>query len=99
MVYGSCPLPRSIGRKGVDQVKQGIERLGRNFTPETAHRMCMDKRAWPSRNEARDFAIRGKKNGNSSTTPYRCQLCSKWHLTSLSKQDSAAVRKRNWRTE
>ena len=78
-------------------MKQGIERLGRNFTPETAHRMCMNKKVFDSRNKARDFAIRGKKlYWNSSTTPYKCGLCGGWHLTSLDKEASAKARKRKW---
>ena len=82
-------------------MKAGIERLGRNFTPETAHRMCMDKRVFGSRNEARDFAIKGKKlyENNAKLTPYRCRLCGEWHLTSLSKEQGARSRKRNWRTQ
>lgn len=81
-------------------MKQGIERLGRNFTAETAHRMCMDKRVFDSRNEARDFAIRGEKlYGNVATTPYKCALCGDWHLTSLDKEASARSRGRNWRNK
>ena len=78
-------------------MKQGMERLGRNITPKTAQRMCLDKRKFDSKNEARDFAKRGQKWGNHSATPYKCPLCSVWHLTSLSKEDSAMARKRVWR--
>jgi hypothetical protein len=79
-------------------MKSGMERIGRNFSPETAHRMCLDKRKFESKNEARDFAIRGKKlHGNNSTDPYRCNLCGGWHLTSLDKETSAKSRRRNWK--
>jgi hypothetical protein len=79
-------------------MKTGLERIGRNFTPETANRMCLDKRKFDSRNEARDFAIRGRKLfGNSSTSSYKCNLCNGFHLTSLKKADSAAVKRINWR--
>jgi hypothetical protein len=62
----------------------GFNRIGRTVTPETADRGCLKKRHYASRNEARDAATKlQKKPGNyADLRPYRCGLCSGWHLTS-----------------
>ena len=79
-------------------MKEGIERIGRTITPSTAQRMCLDKRAFESKNKARDVIARNRKLGG--TVPmdaYKCPICAKYHLTSLTKEDSAAARRAGWK--
>lgn len=62
--------------------------IGRQFTVQRAQRMCMDKRQFASRNEARDFGKRGDKRYHSGEMGvYRCPLCKKFHLTTLKLHD------------
>lgn len=69
-------------RKGMTH----IERLGRSITPARAQRMCLDKRQFPTKNEARDFSLRnGKKYGNEQGS-YRCGLCGNFHLFTIKGQ-------------
>lgn len=79
-------------------MKRGMGYLGILITVQKAERMCFQKRVFKTKNDARDFAARGRKMGNASTDPYQCPLCRRWHLTSLDKAASAASRKRNWST-
>jgi hypothetical protein len=66
-------------------VKTGMDRIGRDITPERARRSCLDKVRYDSRNEARDRAVfLLKKYQNSRPMkPYRCALCSGFHLASI----------------
>ncbi|HET8744301.1 MAG TPA: hypothetical protein VFM98_01760 [Ramlibacter sp.] len=62
-------------------MRAGFERIGRTVSLERAKRSCLDKRAYKSRNEARDFAARNrKKYGETADQPYRCTICGKFHL-------------------
>ncbi len=71
-----------------------MEKIGRTVTFKTAQRMCIDKKRFASKNEARDFAIRGQKlHGNASITPYRCPICFLWHLSSLNHTDGNKARR------
>lgn len=46
--------------------------------------MCLDKKPFDSRNEARDFGIRNvKKHGHTNQEPYHCGLCGKFHLATV----------------
>jgi hypothetical protein len=65
-------------------MKSGMERIGRTVTLEVAKRSCLDKKSFPSRNDARDAAAKnGKRFGPAAAKYwYRCTLCSGWHLTS-----------------
>ena len=80
-------------------MKNGYDRLGRDFKPQTAQRMCFDKVPYDSRNKARDAAAHLAKTRGFDVHPYRCQVCRRFHLTSLSKEDSAAARKRIWQAK
>jgi len=72
-----------------------MRKIGRTITAMTAQRMCIDKKRFASKNEARDFAIRGQKlYGNASTTPYKCPVCFKWHLSSLNHTEGNKARRR-----
>lgn len=62
-------------------MKSGVERIGRTVTVEFANRSCLDKRPYPSRNDARDAAARNLKTFGTDTKPYRCTLCGRFHLT------------------
>lgn len=63
-----------------------FERLGREIQYDRAKRMCLDKREFPTRNEARDFAARGeRKMHHTKQKPYRCLLCGKYHLATVRK--------------
>lgn len=75
-----------------------IQRLGKDFTAEAAKRSCFEKRRFDSSNAARDFNARLSKAIplRNPQTPYKCQVCGKWHLTSLDKQASAESRRRNF---
>jgi len=67
-------------------MRTGLDRLGRQITIEKATRMCLEKRTFDSRNEARDFSIRGtKRHGHTVQEPYHCQLCKKFHLATVRK--------------
>jgi hypothetical protein len=76
-----------------------IQRLGKDFTAATAQRSCFEKRVFESRLAARDFNARLAKRipDRAEQTPYHCQVCGKWHLTSLTKQASAESRRRNFK--
>lgn len=72
-----------------------LERIGRTITEMTAQRMCLDKKTFGGKNEARDFAIRGRKlHNNSVQTPYRCPVCFEWHLSALNSTDGNRARNR-----
>lgn len=75
-----------------------IQRLGKDFTAATAQRQCFQKKLFHSRNAARDFNARMEATlqDHKPQTPYRCQICGEWHLTSLTKEASAFSRRRNW---
>lgn len=79
-------------------MKQGFERIGRDLSADAANRMCIDKKQFRTRNEARDFTLRGAKlfPSNKQMDIYRCAICGGFHLTSLSKASGAAARRRNW---
>lgn len=65
-------------------MRKGMDRLGRSITPARAQRMCLEKRQFHTRNQARDFSLRGeKKYGRSEQEPYRCGLCGKFHLATV----------------
>ena len=75
--------------------QEPMRRVGRTITVKSAQRMCMDKRIFDGKNEARDFAIRGQKlYGNAATTPYKCPVCFKWHLSALSHTDGNIAKRR-----
>lgn len=75
-----------------------IQRLGKDFTAATAQRSCFEKKPFDSRLAARDFNARLAKAIplRNPQTPYRCQVCGLWHLTSLDKQASVESRRRNF---
>jgi len=61
-----------------------IDRLGTSITLQKAQKMCMDKRRFISKNEARDFALRGEARFQSGEMgSYKCQLCGGFHLTTV----------------
>lgn len=65
-------------------MRTGLDRLGREIPVGRAKRMCLDKKPFDSRNEARDFGIRGvKRHGHTVQEPYHCQLCGKFHLATV----------------
>lgn len=65
-----------------------MQLIGGQFTSQRARRMCMDKRQFATRNEARDFGKRGDKWFHSGEMGvYRCPLCKKFHLTTLKLHD------------
>ena len=78
----------------------GIDHIGKNMPYDSAKHMCFVKKIFDTRNDARDFAKRNlKREGWKDQTPYRCPICSKWHLTSLSKDDSAQARRTAWKSK
>jgi len=65
-----------------------IDRVGTAISIQRAHRMCMDKKQFDSKNEARDFGKRGEKRYHSGEMgAYRCPLCKKFHLTTIKLHD------------
>ena len=66
-------------------MKAHFERIGRDVTIEKAHRSCLDKVRYDSRNQARDRSrhLRKKYPDSSPTRPYRCTICGGWHLASI----------------
>ncbi len=81
-------------------MKHRFERVGRDIPVERAVRGCFDKKVFDSRNAARDWAAGSKKRfGEASrgNEPYRCHVCGKWHLTSLSKEAQAKARAKDWK--
>lgn len=65
-------------------MKSGFDRIGHTVTVEAAHRQCLDKKPYASKNKARDAAARNKRIRPDSPVqrPYRCTLCHRYHLTS-----------------
>ena len=77
--------------------KAHMDRIGHDVTPERAHRSCLDKVRYDSRNEARDRATKLRKKYPDSPRQrvYRCTLCCGFHLTSVresGKHPAAPVR-------
>lgn len=65
---------------------EGFERIGRQISVDKAKRMCLDKKPFESRNEARDFSIRGhNRHGHTAQKPYKCHVCGKFHLATVRK--------------
>lgn len=65
-------------------MRKGMERLGREVSAARGQRMCLDKKQFQTSNEARDFSIRGQKRYDFvKQKPYRCGLCSKFHLATV----------------
>ena len=62
-----------------------MDRIGHGVTIETAHRSCLDKVRYHSRNEARDrnAHLRKKYPDSPPARIYRCTLCSGFHLASI----------------
>ena len=79
--------------------EQRLNRLGRQISAATAQRQCFEKRKFNTRNAARDFNARLSADlpDHKPQTPYRCQICGEWRLTSLTKEASAFSRRRNWK--
>lgn len=77
---------------------KGFDRIGREITAEAANRMCIDKKRFNTRNEARDWTLRRTKKypQDKPCDTYKCSVCGDWHLTTLSKESGAAARRRNW---
>lgn len=78
----------------------GYQRIGRDIPVETAKRGCLDKRRYVNKTAARDQAVKiAKQSGDPvPMRPYRCGLCSGWHLTSaqphgLSQRPTEAIGK------
>lgn len=68
-------------------MRAGMELLGREISPELGKRMCLDKKQFYTRNEARDFASRGfRQLDHTHQKPYKCRLCGYFHLTTVSKK-------------
>lgn len=71
------------------------ERIGKTITGQDADRMCLKKKQFRSRNEARDFAIRGEKlYQHVPMTPYKCAICGKWHNSQLNNTEGNMARRR-----
>ena len=77
-----------------------MDRLGIDFTAATADRMCLTKKQFLTKNQARDHALRGQKQfGNDVTVPYKCSICLKFHLTSLTREAGNAAKRRAWKAK
>lgn len=59
-----------------------------NFELEAQARLCIKKWYYPTLRDAKKAAQRMQRERGSSTHPYRCPFCSKWHLTSTHKKDT-----------
>lgn len=66
-------------------MKSHLDRIGFDVSVEQAHRSCLDKVRYDSRNKARDRSrhLRKKYPEALETRPYRCTLCDGWHLASV----------------
>jgi hypothetical protein len=70
-----------------------MEKLGREIPLPQAERMCLTKQRFHSKNEARDYGLyAAKKHNCGPITPYRCELCGLYHLTSIPKTDKPLLR-------
>ncbi len=76
-----------------------MDRIGRTLTGPTADVMCLKKKRFHGKNEARDYASRMSKRypENKGTLPYKCSICLLWHLTSLTKADGHAAKRKAWK--
>lgn len=66
-------------------MKSHFDRIGHDVSVQQARRSCLDKCRYESRNAARDrsrFLLK-KYPASLPTRPYRCTLCSGWHLASV----------------
>lgn len=72
-----------------------LQGLGKVYTLASAQRACFDKKRFQTRTAARDFNAKLGKGmpDRKPQTPYKCPVCGRWHLTSLTKQASAQVRR------
>lgn len=67
---------------------KGLSLPLKNLSPESAKAMCYIKKPFDSKNAARDAGVK------LGQTPYKCLVCTRWHLTSLTnKEGNKAKRK------
>lgn len=79
-------------------MRQGFEKLGREIPIQRAERMCLQKRQYATRNEARDAAAKYQKREKTFIArPYKCSLCSLFHLTTQTPEQTVRMRARKRR--
>jgi hypothetical protein len=74
-------------------MRKGMDKLGLDISAENAKRQCLAKKAFPNKNKARDWSsANSKRYGWAPTTPYKCDLCGKYHLSSILSDEKASMR-------
>lgn len=72
---------------------KGMEKLGRVIALPQATRLCLSKKQFFSKNQARDWGISiAKKHGCAIQYPYHCELCGKYHVSGIPKDEKPAMR-------
>lgn len=67
-------------------MKTGYDRL-EDLTLAQAKKCCFDKHRYENKNEARDKAAKIRREAGRELTPYKCLICKKYHLTSLTAEE------------
>lgn len=64
-------------------MKSGIDRIGRDVSVAQARRGCFEKVRYGTKNAARDVAAKMQNSHPEwrPARPYKCALCSGFHLT------------------
>jgi len=79
-------------------MREGFDRLGRDISARAAQRMCLQKRQYATKTEARDAAARFQKREKTFIArPYKCSLCSLFHLTTQTPEQTVQMRARKRR--
>lgn len=74
-------------------MRKGMDKLGVVIALPQAQKMCLTKKRFLTKNEARDWGIHiAKKHGCALQHPYRCELCGKYHVSGLPKEEKPAMR-------
>lgn len=75
-------------------MRKGMEKLGVEIALPQAQRMCLEKKRFDSKNQARDWGINiAKKFGCALQHAYRCELCKKYHVSQIPNHEKPAMRK------
>lgn len=78
-------------------MKTGLDLIGRTVTIEAAQRSCLDKKRYRTKTEARDKAAHIRHSMGTEQKPYRCAICSGFHLTTIKPEAGGANSRRNER--
>ena len=74
-------------------MRKGMDKLGVSIALPQAEKMCLSKKIFDTKNAARDWGIHiTKKYGCALQSPYRCELCGKYHVSQIPRDELPSMR-------